>query len=241
MLRKIRVFTMDGSSVRDAGSIRTICSVIEKYNRQPVLLLCSALGDMKRLLEKITEAHAEGSKSVTDLFEQFRNFHLLILKDLFTESNEVYDLLNDSFVEIEWILEDDPHPDYDFSYDQIVSMGSVISTQILHAFLNHFEINASWLDVRDVIRTDNTYRNGNIDRVVSRDRIQIALHPLIDSSGLVVTQGSIGGTSENYTTTLGNKGIDKSASIFAHSLEVESIFNLKGTGEIVLVQKETVK
>jgi aspartate kinase len=45
--------------------------------------------------------------------------------------------------------------------------------------------------------------------------------------GAIVTQGFLGGTSENFTTTLGREGSDYTASIFAACLDAASVTTWK--------------
>jgi aspartate kinase len=87
--------------------------------------------------------------------------------------------------------------------------------------LNKEGVENNWLDARDVIRTDNTYREANIDWETSSQLIEKA----IDWNGfnLFVTQGFIGGTSENFTTTLGREGSDYSAAVFSYVLESQEM------------------
>jgi aspartate kinase len=104
------------------------------------------------------------------------------------------------------MIEDEPHDDYDFIYDQIVSIGELVSTRIVNAWFNHKGITSKWLDVRGYIHTDNTYREGIVDWDKTRASVQKDL-PALLNNGVVVTQGFLGGTSENFTTTLGREGL----------------------------------
>ena len=119
------------------------------------------------------------------------------------------------------MLEDEPHPDYDFNYDQIVSIGEFLSSRIVAAYLNVNKIDTKWVDARDFIHTDNTYREGIIDM----DKTTSSMHLLKNmlEKQTVITQGFIGGTSENFSTTLGREGSDYSAAIFASCLNAESL------------------
>jgi aspartate kinase len=129
-------------------------------------------------------------------------------------------------VEIDWMIEDEPHDDYDFIYDQIVSIGELVSTRIVAAYLNQTGVKTQWLDVRGYIHTDNNYREGNVYWDKTRASIAGEIPALLDK-GVVVTQGFLGGTSENFTTTLGREGSDYTASIFASCLNAESVTTWK--------------
>jgi aspartate kinase len=138
----------------------------------------------------------------------------------------VFDDVANTFVEIDWAIEDEPHDSYDFIYDQIVSIGELVSTRIVTAYLNKEGIKSQWLDVRSYIHTDNTYREG----IVQWDKTKASISndiPAMLQKGAVITQGFLGGTSENFTTTLGREGSDYTASIFAACLGAESVTTWK--------------
>ncbi|MDA1056805.1 MAG: aspartate kinase, partial [Proteobacteria bacterium] len=127
--------------------------------------------------------------------------------------------INNLFVEIEWVIEDAPTSTYAYEYDQIVSVGELLSSKILSAYLLQEGYANTWIDARDIIRTDNSFRNARIDWPLSYSQIQ----KKISSPGVYLTQGFIGCTSENFTTTLGREGSDFSAAIIAHALSAEEL------------------
>jgi aspartate kinase len=131
--------------------------------------------------------------------------------------------VNDTFVEIEWVLDEEPHDNYDYMYDQIVSVGELVSTKILTAYLNKVGLRSQWLDARDVILTNELYREAWVQWQETEERFVKHAQPLLDQGGFVVTQGFIGSTQENFTTTLGRDGSDYSAAIFSFCAQAESM------------------
>jgi aspartate kinase len=79
------------------------------------------------------------------------------------ETHEVFDKLQNIYAEVDWQLEEDRKESYNYVYDQIVSQGELISSVILSAYLNEAGVKNSWLDVRDVMKTDDTYREAVVD------------------------------------------------------------------------------
>jgi aspartate kinase len=149
--------------------------------------------------------------------------HLQIIHDLFTDNNT--HLINDIenvFVELDWILEEPPHENNAFIYDQIVSLGEILSTKIIAAYLNYTGLPCIWVDARSYIQTDNNYQEGKVNWEETSALIQQDFPKLL-SEKMIVTQGFIGGTSENFTTTLGREGSDYSAAIFAACLNATSV------------------
>jgi len=153
-------------------------------------------------------------------------YHKKIMMDLFpSNAHPVFDLVNNHFVEIDWVLEEEPSKGYAFVYDQIVSAGELISTRIISAYLELTGIVNSWLDARDIIQTDNNYREGNINWDLTTSFCNNKIPALLSgNNSIVITQGFIAGTSENYTTTLGREGSDYTAAILAYCLNASGVF-----------------
>lgn len=220
------VFKFGGASVKDAAGVINLSNIVRKYTGEQLLIVVSAMGKTTNALERLTKAYADGSDELGGIFSEIKDYHFNILKDLFDLGHPVFDEVANTFVEIDWIIEDEPHDDYDFIYDQIVSIGELVSTRIVAAYLNQCDIKTKWLDVRGYIHTDNNYREGNVDWDKTRASIRHDIPKLLEK-GIVVTQGFLGGTSENFTTTLGREGSDYTASIFASCLQAESVTTWK--------------
>ena len=220
------VFKFGGASVKDAQGVINLGKVVSGYAGNQILVVVSAMGKTTNALEKLTDAYFNGADDVHTIFEEIKNYHYHILHELFGESHPAFDEVANTFVEIDWMIEDEPHDDYDFIYDQIVSIGELVSTRIVNAWFNHQGITSKWLDVRGYIHTDNTYREGVVDWDKTRASILKDV-PALLSSAVVVTQGFLGGTSENFTTTLGREGSDYTASIIAACLNAESVTTWK--------------
>ncbi len=220
------VFKFGGASVKDAAGIVNLAQIVKKYSHQKLLIVVSAMGKTTNALEKLTKAYVDGSENLNAIYAEVKEYHHHILTELFEPSHPIFNQIANTFVEIDWMIEEEPHDDYDFVYDQIVSIGELVSTRIVAAYLNQTGIKTQWLDVRGYIHTDNNYREGNVDWNKTRANIQQDIPALLDK-GMVVTQGFLGGTSENFTTTLGREGSDYTASIFAACLDAESVTTWK--------------
>ncbi len=219
----IHVFKFGGASVKDAEGVKNLSKIVVLNKDKQLLIVVSAMGKTTNALEQLATAHFNRSEQLPQLFEAVKTYHHHLLTNLFGDSNHpIFDQIANTFVEIDWILEDEPHPDYDFNYDQIVSIGELVSTRIVSAYLNHIGLKNQWIDARDYVHTDNTYREGIVDWKKTCHHIQTNLIPILKNQ-LAITQGFIGGTSENFTTTLGREGSDYTASIFASCLKAESV------------------
>lgn len=220
------VFKFGGASVKDAKGIINLANVVNKYNDSPLLIVVSAMGKTTNALENLTRAYVEQADDLHDIYDDIKQYHYDILSDLFEPNHAVFNEVANTFVEIDWIIEDEPHDDYDFIYDQIVSVGELVSTRIVTAYLNKAGLKSQWLDVRGYIHTDNTYREGVVHWGKTCESIKQGIPALLEK-GIIVTQGFLGGTSENFTTTLGREGSDYTASIFAACLGAVSVTTWK--------------
>ena len=223
----MKVFKFGGASVKDADAVRNVADVLKLYAGQDIVVVVSAMGKMTNALEEITDSYINKKGTTKELLEGVKKYHREILEELFTDSaHPVYKEVNNAFVEIEWILEDEPIKGYDFEYDQIVSVGELISTKIVSALLKKNGVGNTWVDVRDFLKTDNTYRDAKVDWELTAVKIKESLLPQLagqENGGVVVTQGFVGVTSENYNTTLGREGSDYTAAIIGSLLGAEEV------------------
>jgi aspartate kinase len=220
----MKVFKFGGASVQQTEKIQNVANIIRSYPDQPILIVVSAMGKTTNALEKVAEAFFEGRKDeALKLFELIKQTHINTAKYLLvTHFNALMDQLANFFTEVEWLLHDKPVRDYDYYYDQIVCVGELLSTAIVSAYLNEAGLPTQWVDVRDIFRTDDNFRDAVIDWEYTSQRVQEDIIPLFQHSNIVLTQGFIGSTDENESTTLGREGSDYSAAVFANLLNAES-------------------
>lgn len=223
MNQKIKVLKFGGASVKDAESVKNVAKILKKFDGEPCVVVVSAMGKMTDALEKVARAHIAQDGQSYGLLEEAKMTHFKIMVELFEQGHPVFDDVNDTFETVVWTLDDEPHPNNDFTYDQIVSLGELISTKIIAAYLNETGIKTTWLDARDVILTDNIYREGWVQWEQTQANAQRIVPPILEKGGIVLTQGFIGCTSENFTTTLGREGSDYTAAIFSYCLDAKSM------------------
>jgi aspartate kinase len=219
----MQVFKFGGASVKDAEGIKNLAKIVQSYPSTNLLIVISAMGKMTNKLEELTSAYLNGDQNTHQIFDEVKAYHFNIISTLFKDhKNPVYDDVANTFVEIEWLLEEVASDSPDYLYDQIVSIGELVSTKIVAAYLNLAGIFSVWVDARSYIKTDNNYKEANVIWDKTEQEIQRHL-PTFLAKGIVVTQGFIGGTSENFTSTLGREGSDYSAAIFCACLNAESM------------------
>ena len=220
----MRVFKFGGASVKDAEAIKNVASIVSLFNNEEVVVVVSAMGKMTNALEKVVDAYFNKKENIRDLINDVKKFHSDIIDNLgFINNHPLRAQVENSFVEIDWLIEEEPSKGYAFAYDQIVSQGEIISTHIISTYLNENKISNEWLDARDIIQTDNTYREGKINWELTEKLVGMCIPPLLKKNKVVITQGFIGCTSENFTTTLGREGSDYTAAILSFCLNAKEM------------------
>ena len=220
----LKVFKFGGASVKDAAAVRNAAVIIKQYPSDQLLIVVSAMGKITNKLEQLADAFFYKKENPQPVFDEIKQFHFDILKQLFpNERHPVYAELENDFVELLWAIEDEPGHSYNHHYDQIVSMGEILSSRIVAAYFNEAQSSCLWLDARGIIQTDNTYREGKVDFELTQQLADRELIPLLKKHPVILTQGFIGGTSENFITTLGREGSDYTAAILAYSTGAESV------------------
>ncbi len=225
MNSSIKVFKFGGASLRDVENIKNVAAILQKFSSENLFIIVSAMGKTTNALELIVSSYFERDGKAQGILQDIRQKHEAIMADLFDDDDDVYAQVNDTLVEIEWILEDEPHDAYDYIYDQIVSVGEMLSSKIVAAYLSKIGLTTTWLDARDVLKTDETWRESVVDWKETTLNAQNIVKPLYTTgTRFVLSQGFIGSTKDNNTTTLGREGSDYSASIFSHCLDAEAMY-----------------
>ncbi|HWB24409.1 MAG TPA: aspartate kinase [Chitinophagaceae bacterium] len=221
----MKVFKFGGASVNSIERIENMKNIISFYPGDELMIIISAMGKTTNALEKVAEAFYAGNKEdALRLFEVIKNQHLTTAKYLLvTHFNACIAELNNFFTEVEWLLHDKPVKPYDYYYDQVVCCGELLSTCIISFYLNECKVNNTWIDVRDVLRTDDNFRDAGINWSYTAKKTAELIVPAFDKTKIIVTQGFIGSTDENESTTLGREGSDFTAAIFANLLNAESL------------------
>lgn len=220
----MQVFKFGGASVKDAAAVRNVAHILRVRQSSPTIVVISAMGKVTNRLEDLVNAYYLEKRHVAQTLADLKDFHLGIMDGLFSDrSNPVYNEIDNILVELTWSTEEPPAYSYDHHYDQIVSQGEMMSTRIVSAFLAQEGLKNTWIDARDLIITDDTFREGRVDYENSASLVKKNLVPHLKAGSLVVTQGFVGGTSENFTTTLGREGSDYTAALLAYFTDAEHV------------------
>jgi len=216
----MKVFKFGGASINSTNRIQNVAKIIASFQGEKLLIIISAMGKVTNSLEKVAEEFYKGNKEqALALFHELKAEHIAVSTQL---TGGPIPQFNDLFTEVEWLLHDTPVREYDYYYDQIVCIGELLSTVIVSHYLNHINISNQWIDVRDIVRTDDNFRDANIDWNFTQAKVTGDVIPVFKQTDIIITQGFIGSTDENESTTLGREGSDYTAAVFANMLDAES-------------------
>lgn len=220
----MKVFKFGGASLESIERIQLVAAILQSYPDQQLLIVISAMGKTTNELEKVAQNFYMRKREIAaQLLHNIEKQHLDVAEKLLgNRNNPVFEQLQQFFTEAEWTLGEKPLRQYDYYYDQLVSLGELLSTAIMSAYFNLAGIANTWLDVRDIFRTDDTFRDANIDWDWTQRNVTEKVLPLFKHTNIVIAQGFIGSTDQNESVTLGREGSDYSAAVFANLLNAES-------------------
>ena len=215
----MKVFKFGGASVKNAEAVRNVAEIISGYSDNLVVAI-SAMGKITNLMETLVKAYFDNTEKVGSIFQQYKNYHLEISSNLFGENN-IPESVTSLFSELELKLKKTPSFDYNFEYDQIVCSGELASTRIVSEYLNYNNQPNRWIDVRTCLRTDDVFRDATVDWEWTEKLVGEVFK--FENQRIYITQGFIGSTTTNLTTTLGREGSDFTAAILGNVLNAESV------------------
>lgn len=213
----MKVFKFGGASVKDAEGVQNVGRVLQSQGFENCLLVVSAMGKTTNALEMVVEKYFKKEDYHSE-FEKIKENHLNIAEGLFERSHTIFGEIGLFFDDTEAFLRRNKSPNYSFVYDQVVSSGEMISSKILSDYLNTIGFSNIFLDARDYIKTDSTYREGVVNWEETESNITS-----LSAEKSYVTQGFIGSDENNFTVTLGREGSDYSAAIFAYGLNASAM------------------
>ena len=210
----MKVYKFGGASVKDASGVRNLKDIVAQAS-DDLMVVISAMGKTTNALERVVAALAKGDEPTAEnewlgILDQ----HVYIMRDLGLRPNED--------VRLPLMPEYNKDWSYDQNYDQIVSLGEIMSTQIVAVFLLKSGIPTEWWNMPKLLQTDDTWREAQVDSQTSAQIIR-AGWDRPTRPHVVVAQGFIGGTAAGLRTTLGREGSDYTAALLGNFLDAESV------------------
>ncbi len=219
----VRVFKFGGASVKSAEGVKKLVNILNDQNDSLVVVV-SAMGKTTRLLERMLKGYIDGNNAFWQDFDELKRFHLSIIENLFcVKDNSCKPKVDKLLGDLETMLRGKPKDDYNYCYDQLVCYGELLSTAIIADYAKFVGLDSQYVDVRDVLQSDETYREGNIDFITSQLLSNKVFTFKNESPRIYITQGFIAGTSKGTTATLGREGSDYTAAILANLLNAKDV------------------
>ena len=216
----MKVFKFGGASVKDAVGVKNILRVLQHIGFKDTLIVVSAMGKTTNALEQVVHSFFENKQQYPQHLQKVKENHQRIIEDLFeSENTEINQKVNILFDVVLTFLNNTDAKEYSLIYDQVVSLGELVSTTIISHYMNKEGMENHWLDARECIKTDAYFRDANLYWTDTEAAIQAKFN----GKSTLISQGFIGGSSNGFTTTLGREGSDYSAAIFAYALDAESV------------------
>ena len=212
----MKVFKFGGASVKDANGVRNVEKIVRMNSTDDgLMVVVSAMGKTTNALERVVEFLAAGKEDqALSQWVDIIDHHVAIMKALGLQPGVD--------IRLQGEIPYDATLPYDENYDQIVSLGEIMSTQIVAVYLLKQGLSVEWWNMPKLLRTDATWREAVVDDAVSRAVIR-AGWDRPHRPQIVVAQGFIGGTADGKRTTLGREGSDYTAALLGNYLDAESV------------------
>ena len=210
----MRVYKFGGASVKDANGVRNLKEIVAQSS-DDLMVVISAMGKTTNALERVVAALAQDDEQTAE--QEWLNVldqHVYIMQDLGLKPN--------LDVRLPLMPEYNKDWSYDQNYDQIVSLGEIMSTQIVAVFLLKSGIPTEWWNMPKLLQTDNMWREAQVDLQASSQIIRAGWERTTRPH-VVVTQGFVGGTKDGLRTTLGREGSDYTAALLGNFLDADSV------------------
>ena len=211
----MKVYKFGGASVKNAEGVRNVEKIVRLAGAQDLMVVVSAMGKTTNALERVVEFLDAGKEeqALTQWID-IVDFHVAIMKELGLQPG--------SDIRLQGEIPYDPAKSLDENYDQIVSLGEIMSTQIVAVYLLKQGLSVEWWNMPKLLRTDDTWREAKVDDSTSAELIRSGWNRS-QRPAVVVTQGFIGGTADGRRTTLGREGSDYTAALLGNYLDAESV------------------
>ena len=215
----MKIFKFGGASVKDAESVKNVATILNHEGYKDTMVVLSAMGKMTNAFEEVIHSYISKNENLPGKIDFIRGYHYHIISHLFeNNTSEILFEAEQLFGQLSGFLLQNKNKDYNFIYDQIIGFGELLSTKIVSSYLNLVGIKNTWIDVRNYIETDATYRDAYVNWEKSKQQIEA-----LNTETLLITQGFLGRSANGNTTSLGREGSDFTAAIFAHCLNAESV------------------
>jgi aspartate kinase len=230
----MKVFKFGGGSIQHADAIKQLVKIVTSHQDEKLVIVVSAMGKTTQGLEKAFQ-HKLDNQPYEAAIQAVFDYHRIIIENLFGDAcQSMLSILKDWKNQIKSNLQVSYNlGNLDKRYSSIVALGEVLSSQIIHYYIQTKKVPCIWLDARDSIKTQQGFRDASINWKATRKLVKQNFFPLLSKHPLILTQGFIGSNQAGETTTLGKEGSDFTGAILATILKAQSLTIWKNVSGIM--------
>lgn len=225
----MKILKFGGKSLANDG-IEKVIDIIITSHKEPLSVVVSARGNTTDELEALLEKASRGEDYTAD-FQQLKD-EQQYNPDISFEPE--FQLLEKLLEGVSLLKDYSPK-----TKDLVLAQGELMSAKLVTALLKRKGLESTFVDSREIFKTDAVVGNAQIINSVSEKltRDRFATIPL---NHVAVVTGFIASTEKGDTTTLGRNGSNYSAALLANYLNASELQNYTHVDGIFTANPELV-
>ncbi|WP_423899906.1 bifunctional aspartate kinase/homoserine dehydrogenase I [Capnocytophaga leadbetteri] len=225
----MKILKFGGKSLANDG-IEKVIDIIITSHKEPLSVVVSARGNTTDELEALLEKASRGEDYTAD-FQHLKNEQQYDPRVSFEPE---FQLLEKLLEGVSLLKDYSPK-----TKDLVLAQGELMSAKLVAALLKRKGLESTFVDSREIFKTDAVVGNAQIINSVSekltRDRFAT-----IPPNHVAVVTGFIASTEKGDTTTLGRNGSNYSAALLANYLNASELQNYTHVDGIFTANPELV-
>ena len=225
----MKILKFGGKSLANDG-IEKVIDIIITSHKEPLSVVVSARGNTTDELEALLEKASKGEDYTAD-FQHLKNEQQYDPRVSFEPE---FQLLEKLLEGVSLLKDYSPK-----TKDLVLAQGELMSAKLVAALLKRKGLESTFVDSREIFKTDAVVGNAQIINSVSekltRDRFAT-----IPPNQVAVVTGFIASTEKGDTTTLGRNGSNYSAALLANYLNASELQNYTHVDGIFTANPELV-
>ena len=225
----MKILKFGGKSLANDG-IEKVIDIIITSHKEPLSVVVSARGNTTDELEALLEKASKGEDYTAD-FQHLKNEQQY---DSQVSFEPEFQLLEKLLEGVSLLKDYSPK-----TKDLVLAQGELMSAKLVTALLKRKGLESTFVDSREIFKTDAVVGNAQIINSVSekltRDRFAT-----IPPNHVAVVTGFIASTEKGDTTTLGRNGSNYSAALLANYLNASELQNYTHVDGIFTANPELV-
>ena len=225
----MKILKFGGKSLANDG-IEKVIDIIITSHKEPLSVVVSARGNTTDQLEALLEKASKGEDYTAD-FQHLKNEQQYDPRVSFEPE---FQLLEKLLEGVSLLKDYSPK-----TKDLVLAQGELMSAKLVAALLKRKGLESTFVDSREIFKTDAVVGNAQIINSVSekltRDRFAT-----IPPNHVAVVTGFIASTEKGDTTTLGRNGSNYSAALLANYLNASELQNYTHVDGIFTANPELV-